>query len=539
MGSAPLRLARTRFQVVRAALHVLAFAGLIVTMVVASWAQPYFTRGIETGDAARPIPYTDVNPMGINTFLNEEPDPQVVTRSLDMIRDGGYGYIRQIFGWYEIEPEPGVFVDANGNSTWEKYDRIVNLASERGIQIIARLEKPPPWAKAHQPHPEIDGPPDDLSDYGNFVRQVVSRYRGRVQFVQIWNEPNLEGEWGNQPIDPQAYVDLLKVGYSAAKHANPDVVVLLAGLAPTDQLGPANLSDLIFLQKVYDAGGAAWFDIATVMDYGYGYSPNDRRVSFARNNFSRPIQTREIMVRNGDASTPIWAVEYGWVSLPKDWQGDPSPWGKPVSAQTQAEYLVGGYLRAQREWPWMGMMAVWTFRFPHPPDAPDQAGNPTRGFALVNYDFSPTPAYTALQRAAPTIQARSTGSYLLHADEQKRLASGGTVSLPILGEQIDLIVDGKATVTAQVDDHASKTFTVSGQGRQRVTIASDLPSRRHDITISIADDGAEVIGYVVENHPTSTWIYPWIYGALAVTLLLNLASLGWMVWDYRWKWQRR
>ena len=305
------------------AAHLAVIAGLLLSMVAAWFARDYFTRGVAAGTDLEPIPYTDVNPMGVNTFLNEEPDPEVVERSLDMIAEGGFGYVRQIFGWYEIEPEQGVFTNQLGDSTWEKYDRIVDMANERGIEIIARLEKPPRWARDGQENTDQfpDGPPDEVGDWINFVEMVVERYEGRVTYFQLWNEPNLEGEWGGHPIDVRAYVDLLQAGYEAAKAINPDAVILLAGLAPTDQRGPDNLSDLLFLQEVYDYGGAPFFDIATVMVYGYGYSPSDRRVEFERNNFSRPIQTREIMERNGDADKPIWAVEYGWVALPDDWEG--------------------------------------------------------------------------------------------------------------------------------------------------------------------------------------------------------------------------
>ena len=524
---------------VRLALHIVAIAGLVATLLLVPVAEEFYTRGVATGRAWNPIPHTNVNPMGINTFLNEEPDPAVVERSLDMIRDGGYGYIRQIFGWYEIEPQPGVYVDANGRSTWEKYDRIVDEANARGIEIIARLEKPPEWARAGQPNSEMDGPPDRLSDYANFVEQVVSRYRGRLTYVQIWNEPNLAGEWGNLPIDPRGYVQLLAAGSEAARKANPEVVILLAGLAPTDQTGPENLSDLLFLQRVYDLGGAAYFDIVAVMVYGYGYSPWDRRVAFGRNNFSRPVQTREIMVRNGDADTPVWAVEYGWVVLPDDWAGEPSPWGEPVSAAQQAEYLVQGYLRAQREWPWMGVMAVWTFRFPQPADAPDQAANPTRGFALVEHDFTPRPAYLALQERAARIRADGTGAYEFSEAQQERIERGEPLDLLVSGERVDLLVSGTGQIERIIDGERRETlpFATDGDARERVTVARGMRDQAHVVSLRITgtpgEPAPEAIGYVVSHIWFHSWVYPWITGVLLVVLAGNVASLGWAVRDWR------
>jgi hypothetical protein len=477
--------------------------------------------------------------MGVNTFLNEEPDPEVVARSLDMIREGGYSFIRQIFGWYEIEPQPGVHVDTNGNSTWEKYDRIVDEATARGIEIIARLEKPPLWAKTGQPNPHVDGPPDRLSDYANFVEQVVRRYRGRITYVQIWNEPNLQGEWGAKPIDPLGYVRLLEAGHRAAKRADPNVVVLLAGLAPTDQTGPDNLSDLLFLERVYEYGGADFFDIATVMVYGYGYAPSDRRTGFGHNNFSRPVLTREIMERHGDGGTPIWAVEYGWVALPDDWEGDPSPWGEPVSQERQAEYLYHGYLRAQREWPWMGVMAVWAFRFPHPPDAPDQIGNPTRGFALVEHDFTPRPAYTLLKDRAARIQADGTGTYVFTEPERERVERGEPTDLRVSGERVDLRVAGAGRIERIIDGRwrDALTFDVEGEGTRRVTVASGMRDTAHLVSLRVSrlpgESPPEIIGYVVSHVWFHNWIYPWLTGLLIVVLLANAASLGWAIRDWR------
>ncbi|HYI15429.1 MAG TPA: cellulase family glycosylhydrolase [Thermomicrobiales bacterium] len=523
---------------VRVVLHVVAITGLVGTLLLVPVAEEFYTRGVATGRAWHPIPHTNVNPMGINTFLNEEPDPEVVEQSLDMIRDGGYGFIRQIFGWYEIEPQPGVYIDSHGNSTWEKYDRIVDEANERGIEIIARLEKPPPWSKADQPNPTVDGPPDRLADYADFVEQVVTRYRGRITYVQIWNEPNLEGEWGAKPIDPAGYVELLEAGAEAAREANPEVVILLAGLAPTDQTGPENLSDLLFLEQVYELGGADYFDIVSVMVYGYGYPPADRRVSFERNNFSRPIQTREIMAQHGDEDTPVWAVEYGWVSLPDDWDGEPSPWGEPVSEQQQAEYLVQGYLRAQREWPWMGVMAVWTFRFPHPPDAPDMLGNPTQGFALVQHDFTPRPSYVALQDRAPRIKANGTGSYELSESQQEQIERGEPIDLIVSGERVDLLVSGSGMIERIVDGEWRESLTFATDGSiERVTIARGMRDTGHVISLRITGTSGEtppeVIGYVVSRIWFHSWVYPWLTGVLLVVLAGNVASLGWALWDWR------
>jgi len=550
---------------VRVAFHVLVLLGLIGSLGVAALSQPYFTRGVEASEDLQPIPHTDVNPLGVNTLLNEEADPEKVERTLDMIAAGGFTFVRQMFAWYEIEPAKGVYVDPHtGQDTWEKYDRIVNLAHERGLEIIARLDKPPRWAREGQPGVDQvpDGPPNNDADYADFVRAVVTRYRGKVRYIQIWNEPNLYGEWGGQPINPARFTELLKAAYTAAKEANPEVVVLLPGLAPTDQRGPENLNEFLFLQGMYDAGAKDYFDIATAMVYGYGYSPYDRRVEFERNNFSRVIQMREVMVRNGDADKPIWAAEYGWVSLPDDWTGDASVWGRPVSAETQARYLLQGYLRAQREWPWLGAMCVWLFRFPTSPTAtPDAGRNPTRGFAIVNYDFSPTPAYTTLAGSRARLDRAYTGAYpastrLIQQDGGWMLtgegasqtlvpaAAGATLRIPFSGPRLDLLLDGSGQgLMVTIDGKPAPGLPADETGAAiavpdedgRVTVADGLDDGPHVAEVrSLAggDGSVALAGFVVVRQPWQSWAYPWIYGTFAVMVVLTLASLVWN-WRYR------
>ena len=112
------------------------------------------------------------------------------------------------------------------DSTWDKYDRIVTACEQYGLDIVARLDRPPDWTR--QDNTYRQAPPDNFADYGDFVHAFVTRYKGRIQYIQIWNEPNIFPEWGNKPVDPAAYVELLKVAYQSAKAADPNVRILSA-----------------------------------------------------------------------------------------------------------------------------------------------------------------------------------------------------------------------------------------------------------------------------------------------------------------------
>src|SRR5512143_1678328 len=269
-------------------------------------AYPEYLSGVirpqpDTADFV-PIAHNGVNPFGVNTFLNQEVEPEKRARQLDMIRDAGFKWIRQEFPWEDIEIHAKGDFDDRRNppavvSAWDKYDGIVQMAAGRGIGVIARLSTPPRWARK-DPSAIATTPPDDLNDYGDYVAAVVSRYRGKIRYYQIWNEPNVYPEWGDREVSPEGYVELLKIGYTRAKQADPDAVIIAAPLAPTIELGPRDMNDFIFLQRMYDAGAKSYFDILSVNDYGLWSGPGDRRMRPRVLNFARPLYVRDIMVRN-------------------------------------------------------------------------------------------------------------------------------------------------------------------------------------------------------------------------------------------------
>src|SRR5262249_41144073 len=157
--------------------------------------------------------------------------------------------------WNDVEqPQKRMYRDRTipGKSSWETYDRIVNLAQSRGIGVIFRIDTSPQWARTWTA--KIETPPQNVGDYADFVATVVQRYQGRVRYYQIWNEPNWAFEWGDSVADPYDYVALLKAAYLRAKAIDPSVVIISASLAPTIENSDRATTDVSFLQRMYDAG---------------------------------------------------------------------------------------------------------------------------------------------------------------------------------------------------------------------------------------------------------------------------------------------
>ncbi len=496
-----------------------------------------------------PIAYAGANPYGVNVFLEQEVEEQKIRKILEMIKEAAFHWIRQQFPWREIEiPEKGRYWDEKwGKSSWEKYDRIVDLATEYGLEIIARLDAPPDWSR--QDNRLYTRPPDDFADFGDFVHTIVSRYRSKIKYWQIWNEPNIYPEWGEQPVNPAEYTELLKVAYARAKEADPECVILSAGLAPTVEQGPRNLSDLIFLEKMYETGAKDYFDIMSVMAYGLWTGPSDHRAEPERANFSRPMLIRQIMVKYSDEGKAIWASEVGWNALPPDFAGEPI-FGR-VSEEKQASYTVRAYRRAQEEWPWMGVLNYWFFKRA---DA-HEIEQPMYYFRMVEPDFSLLPVYYAMKELAmgepvmyPGFHQENhwaiaySGNWQEVEDEEasqgKYLASrspGDSLSFTFAGSDLDLVTTGKeGSCLLEVAINGGRPMRVefrgNSSGQRRIPLVKGLKNGKHSLSIEMetsGNSGCGIDALVVER--SNLWFIRRLLGVLAVACAFGgLASLfGW------------
>jgi hypothetical protein len=367
--------------------------------LAAEWVRPRLKLAAEVA-----VQHGDVSPFGVNVFLEQEAEPAKRTRAVQLAAEAGFRWLRQEFPWEDIEIHgKGDFEDRRHEphrSAWDKYDQIVELAEAQNMTLIVRLSNPPGWTRAQGEgvdNADTFAPPDRLADFADFVQAVVSRYKGRVRYYQLWNEPNIYPEWGRAAINPEAYAALLKAGAEAARAADPEVVIILGALAATinlqpDAPPPANsLNDFLYLQRLYDAGAAPDFDIVAVQGYGLYSGPTDRRLHPRVINISRHYFIRDLMVNNGDAHKPIWIAEMNWNAAPEDVE---PRYGRVTLAQ-QARYLPLAYDRLQRDWPWVGVACVWYLK--RATNVWEVNRQPEAYFRLLAADFSPLPVYEAIK----------------------------------------------------------------------------------------------------------------------------------------------
>ena len=346
--------------------------------------------------AAATIPDTDVNPYGVNTFFSKEVEDWKKEKTMQLIQQAGVGWIKQEFEWDQIEFKKGYFTDDKfKKSAWQKYDQIVELAAKYNVKIVARLDRAPEWARPANSN--AGAPPKNYQDYADFVTAFVTHYKGKINYLQIWNEPNLHDEWlDGTPVDPKKYTEMLKLAYGAAKKADPNIKVMSAPLAMNVEDFPdrRNLSELIYLDEMYKAGAKSYFDILPANGYGLEFAP-DAKPDPKVLNFRRVELLHDIMVKYGDTNKAVWFNEYAWNASPASFPAEKLIWRR-VTEQQQADYTVQGIKYARDNWPWAGVVFIWYFR--QVGDIPSDRSD--YYFQMITPEFEPKPVYNAVKKDA-------------------------------------------------------------------------------------------------------------------------------------------
>jgi hypothetical protein len=475
-----------------------------------------------------PVQHTGLSPYGVNVFLNEEVEPAKREETVRLAAEAGFHWLRQEFPWQDIEIHgKGDFQDRRTvpyKPAWEKYDQIVDLAEKYNMELIVRVSTPPSWSRAVGDAAGTFAPPDDYADFGDFIYELVSRYRGRIRYYQIWNEPNIYPEWGSYAISPEDYTKLLKVGATQAREADPDVVIISGALASTIALQPEAsppqnaLNDLLFLQRMYDAGAAPYFDIMAMQAYGLWSGPTDRRMHPRVMNFGRPQFVRDLMVANGDAGKPIWISEMGWNAVP---DVVPDKRFGQVSLEQQARYEPMAYQRAQEEWPWAGVVNTWYLK--RASDEWFKQGRPEAYFRLVDPDFSVQPVYRSLKDHITAQQpvlyrgVHPAGHWAVRAegDWAKEQAPGTpygeVLGSATVGDRLTFTFQGtdlllapacsagsvcSGSLRVTVDGHPPVTLDLSSD-RQGVPIATRLAEGAHRVAIEVVEGPVGIAALIV------------------------------------------
>jgi YVTN family beta-propeller protein/VCBS repeat-containing protein len=289
-------------------------------------------------------------------------------KALDLLKADGVDTIRILIPWAQVEPTNDAFTG------WAAVDRMVNSATARDMEVLGVLNSTPTWAGVPGGVP-LAAAPADPQEFAEFAGVVAARYAGKIGAYEIWNEPNGFQFWSPTP-NAAAYTAILKAAYPVIKAADPNAVVVAAGLGAVITFGNLTIDPVTFLQQMYASGAAGYFDALSYHPYLY-----TKLFSTPSPYPTAPINQVEalhdLMVANGDGSKKIWATEYG------------QPAGI-VSEQNQADY-IGDFLRAWRDLDYAGPAFIHTIR-----DYDSSSAN-TSTFGVYHNDWTPKPAVGVIE----------------------------------------------------------------------------------------------------------------------------------------------
>lgn len=326
------------------------------------------TQPAEAAATATPVAATDTPMPPTADAVMRSPDfgaqaflwwrAEVADRDLTLMKNAGFRWVKQWFAWNDIEGA------GRGQYDWSIPDRIVDQVEQHGLNLLVRVDREPGWA----------GPPPQSNEvFLEFLTELATRYKGRINAIQIWNEPNLAREWGNKPPSAAEYAALLRASYQTIKAIDPDMIVVTAGMAPTGTCCDIAIPDDQFYRQMYEAMGGnsdGYFDMLGVHGAGFAAPPETspdetaaKEVPYGGERFfafRHVEEIRQIMVENGDEDKRVVILEFGWTtdSRPESdyyWHGALAG----IDNTVQAQYLVRAYQWAKANWqPWIGLMSL-------------------------------------------------------------------------------------------------------------------------------------------------------------------------------------
>ena len=298
-----------------------------------------------------------------------------LSATLDHLKDMGVNDIRIAVPWIYIE-------QSNQNYNWSTMDRVVQAASQRGMNIVGVISGTPSWAGF-----PLNGHSDPAA-YARFAGAVAQRYNddstiGAIDDFEIWNEPN--GALFYNPVDAAAYTRMLQAAYPAIKTNNPNAVVIAGVLGAVRTISGISLAPQSFLKQMYSAGAEGYFDALSYHPYHYTL-PFSSGSGVADSPLEQVKALRALMDANGDADLKIWATEYG---LPTNY---------PITQSQQAAF-IHDFVVAWQNVAGAGPMFIYTTR-----DSNTGGFDDEENFGLFKTNWTPKAAVATVTELIHQLQ---------------------------------------------------------------------------------------------------------------------------------------
>jgi hypothetical protein len=301
----------------------------------------------------------------------------------------GVGWTRVQLRWAELQP--------NGPDDWNPFffpDPVLDRELADGREVIGLLINTATWAVSEQiaangfatPPEGLYLPYDDPGNlWANFVRLMVTRYKGRIRHWIIWNEPDLAHfddpglVWAGSVED---YYQLLKVAYLTAKEIDPNCQIHVTGTSYwwDHKYGREQWIKRFFDVVAADPGAPAhdyYFDAVTTHIY------------FKVNTVWDIVQFIKTAMNAHGISKPIWLAETN-APPSNDPAAVPAEVSFKITQEEQAAFIIQASALALAA----GAERIEVYKMV---DKSSDADTDPEPFGLVRQDGSFRPAFYAFQ----------------------------------------------------------------------------------------------------------------------------------------------
>jgi len=353
---------------------------------------------------AAAVPISEDFQLGIQVQPNA--DPEVHRVWMGEVRDKlKLKWIKQQIRWEDVEPQPGQY-------DWHMLDVTLDLAAEHGILVMASVLDTPDWAREPGAPLSKEGPPADPQIFANFLTQLLTRYKGKIHAVEVWNEMNIDREWASiYGLSARNYVNLLRVARDAIKAVDPNIIVISGALSPTGvNDGVGAYDDFVYMDMLIQAGVLDVADCVGAHHNGYNIGPNvpwnsvpnDPSAVF-RGPFNNPHHSWSFYstlngyaqkIRQAGSDKKLCITEFGW-AVSEDLGGTPQnfEFARDNTLQEQAQYL-GEAIELMQEWGFVWLAFVWNLNY-----GPQAGWDPTDNnvpYSLLRPEWRQSPAYDVI-----------------------------------------------------------------------------------------------------------------------------------------------
>lgn len=225
--------------------------------------------------------------------------------------------------WNSLEPQ---------RSMWDfgALDKAVATAEARGVEALYTLGYAPLWAVDPKFkdtwNPGHALPPQDLRDWEIYVQAVVKRYKGRIKYYELMNEPHfteVDGRHSKRDFPVANMVEMARIVSRIIKQYDPE-----AGLVSMSPSGAYN--GIRRIEAFLKAGGGQYIDV--VGFHFYEKTPED--IPKLANALRRVMGKYEL------AHLPIWNTESGFYIAASDMPPGRVPTSETLFTPTQGGAVV-------------------------------------------------------------------------------------------------------------------------------------------------------------------------------------------------------